>query len=79
MLLTAILTVTHLSVLVVGVLLGPKIEAWLGTLSAAKAVSDAESLIAKTEADADKLDKAKKLVAAQPAPKPATSPATPAA
>jgi hypothetical protein len=68
MITAAILFVTHLTILGVGILLGPKIEAWLGTLSAAKAVHDAKSLISKTEADADKLDKAHKLVAAQPKP-----------
>lgn len=68
MLTVALLTVSHVAVLAAGILFGPKIEAWVATWSAAKAVSDAKKLIAKAESDAAALDKAKKLVASQPSP-----------
>lgn len=62
------LIISHLGVLLTGIAFGPKIEAFWKALSVKKAVSDAKKLIAKAEADAVKLDSAKKLVASQPSP-----------
>lgn len=51
---------------IAGTLEGPRVEAWLKTWSAARALKAAQAVIAKAEADAKALEAAKATVAATP-------------
>ncbi len=62
------LILSHLAVGGAGVYFSPKIEAWLASWTAAKALADAKKVIADAEAAAAKLEAAKKVVAAAPKP-----------
>ena len=68
---------SHLAVLGAGVFFSPKIEAWFASWTAAKALKDAQSLIAKVEADAKALEAARKAIAAAPKPVASTAAAGP--
>ena len=60
------LILSHVAALGAGVFFSPKIEAWFASWTAAKALKDAQSIIAKVEADAKALEAARKVVAAAP-------------
>ena len=60
---------------VAGALEGPRVEGWLKTWSAARALKAAQALVAKAEADAKALEAARAAVATAPKPAPVIVPA----
>ncbi len=60
---------------VAGTFEGPRVEAWLKTWSAARALKAAQALVAKAEADAKALAAARATVATAPKPAPVIVPA----